>query len=246
MTTSKTAICQLCEERFDRARVTHHLKYCIRRRVANGPERREFAITNAPSEQHLCHVRISSDFPNNLHYIHLLVRPDVTLRQVDDFLREAWTEPCCPAGHNSIFTKGENRFSSDIPDHENSNLNTTMRHLWQQDGSGPDYVFDPDLFVACNLVGFGTWPVEASEANEPIRLLARNDPPDQRCTTCSKPATKAICHVRKRSLDTMTTVACDDCGNPDANWLPLINSPRAGSCQYGLPQGQDLQRPPQR
>lgn len=154
-TPGKTAVCQLCNQRLERPRITKHLKSCLRRQLATGPASHQYSVSNAPAHGHRCHLRISTDFPNNLHYLHLLVRPDVTLRELDDFIRQAWTEPCCAASHASRFTKGDHQFTSNWPAHATGKPDATLRQLWSRDGSGPDYLYDPDLFIVCNLVEFG-------------------------------------------------------------------------------------------
>jgi hypothetical protein len=62
---------------------------------------------------------------------------------------------------------------------------------------------------------------------ELVELLARNMPPEIRCSECGKPATKIVCgyyHVEENAYCAMCARKVSD----SEMMLPLVNSPRVG------------------
>jgi hypothetical protein len=64
--------------------------------------------------------------------------------------------------------------------------------------------------------------------DEPVQILARNDPLDYRCDHCGKPAVWV-------DVFEDYTLLCRDCDETDGDsegLMPLVNSPRVGVCGY--------------
>ena len=224
-----TSHCELCDQDVENYRITPHLNSCIRRHVTHKPQDKDHEISTAPPIDSVCHIRVRSQHPDDLHRLHLLARPDTTLADLDRAIRQTWTEPCCGTSHDSLIRKSWAVFSSRPQDGEHS-MDQTLAHLWSIKGSGPEYTFDPDLPFVCNMDQFGLW---RAYSDTPLRLLARNNPGEHPCQTCERPATRAFTKFRPKKPVTMTIFRCDPCAAATQDvWLPAFNSPRAGACRY--------------
>lgn len=233
-TSAKTGHCLLCGQDLDNSRVTHHLMTCLRRQTGAPAPERSVSISSADPERHASLIRIRCEIPSPDYYIHLLVRADATIRDIDVVTRELWLEPCCDRHHESHVTKGDQVFRSQPSECDaiHRGFTATLAHLWDQPGSGPDYILDRDLPVVCRLDALGTWIVNARHA---VQTLARNNLPPRRCTSCGAPATLAWSGFTKRSLNVKAHFSCGDCAPKNTDWAPVANSPRTGACRYGRP-----------
>lgn len=233
MPDARTSRCELCQHDIETHRITLHLKGCIRKHITGRAEDQAYEISSAPPGDWLCHIRVRSQEPDDLHRIHLLARPDAVLTDLDQTIRRLWAEPCCEAGHTSSFDRSWHTFSSK-PRADEDSMDATLADLWRTKGSGPDYTFDFDLPVVCRLDQFGLWE---GGSEGPVTLLARNNPIQHECQRCHQPATRAQTAMRRRKLGTMMTTLCDACAaQANGVWLPIVNSPRAGACRYGVEQ----------
>ena len=73
--------------------------------------------------------------------------------------------------------------------------------------------------------------VQEGEEDDPITILARNEPPIILCKVCGKPATK----VAGGYYNVEENAYCNKCArrSEDAEMmLPVVNSPRVGVCGY--------------
>jgi hypothetical protein len=72
---------------------------------------------------------------------------------------------------------------------------------------------------------------EGKKSKEPVRLLARNDPPAIPCGVCGTPATRVTAEGCGED-----SWLCDKCAAGDdveeEYLLPVVNSPRVGVCAY--------------
>lgn len=236
--------CQICGESYGKSGFTRHLKSC-RTKNAKPPSGK----AAGPSVHIVVEPKYASDY-----WLHLEAEPDLTLGDLDAFLRDIWLE-CC--GHMSAFEKPRSRQATGVGP-------TGMRGLAQLFGVAArfDDFDDFDEFGDTDL-GFDelirdalplkekvnyTYDFGSSTeltvrvvnefgdgaSGEGIRILARNDAPEYSCVNCGKPATQ-ICtecgwngpgegYFCKRCLKK------HDCGDEMA--LPVVNSPRSGICGY--------------
>jgi hypothetical protein len=67
---------------------------------------------------------------------------------------------------------------------------------------------------------------------DPVTLLARNDPPDIRCVVCGEPATQVCtsCNWQDQGWLCDKCAPKHECG--EEMLLPVVNSPRVGVCGY--------------
>lgn len=79
---------------------------------------------------------------------------------------------------------------------------------------------------------------ESHAEEEPVRILARNEPPEFECAECGKPA--AWINVWEDY-----TLLCDECADVeyDEGFLPVVNSPRVGVCGYTGPYDPEVFEP---
>jgi len=77
---------------------------------------------------------------------------------------------------------------------------------------------------------------------EPVEIMARNNPPTIPCRECGKPATK----VASGYYDVGEGALCDACARTSLKeyedfFLPIVNSPRVGVCGYtGDSEGEEI------
>jgi len=185
---------------------------------------------------------LMAGFPYDPRYwIHFEAPESVGLRTIDGFLRDIWLE-CC--GHMSSFTIAGERYVApsqgamrEYGDHPmNAKLADVllpgMRFLHEY-----DFGSTTELFV--DVIARGVPKAKSG----PVRLLARNDPPDIRCYACNRSAT-TICGECEEEIaepkDIASRYFCDRCiddrakhPHDDENMrMPVVNSPRMGVCGY--------------
>ena len=164
------------------------------------------------------------------YWITLLARKNATLKAIDTELRYVWLE-CC--SHLSAFTIYGEEYSS-YPDRwtTEKGMNVPLGELFSAGLTGK-YIYDYGdstylTFKVLDLVPY------APAGGKDIELVARNDPPDIRCSVCGKPATTICLECLDESPG--DAFLCDDCfGEHECDEemsLPVVNSPRMGQCAY--------------
>jgi len=99
--------CIFCKGEFDRAKMTQHLKFCK-------PRTADIKSANSTESEKtkLFHIVVEGRYLP-MYWMHLEVPADVTLTDLDDFLRAIWLE-CCD--HLSAFHIGKVSYSSQTED----------------------------------------------------------------------------------------------------------------------------------
>ncbi|AFY38303.1 hypothetical protein Lepto7376_1993 [[Leptolyngbya] sp. PCC 7376] len=218
--TTTKGICQFCGKEFSKGGISRHLKSCHMRQSAITT-----VETNQRKAQTIYHLQIQSYGDKNF-WLHLEMRGDSNLRDLDLYLRAIWLE-CC--GHLSAFSH---------------------RHSLQQEiamSHTISWIFE-ELDQLEHIYDWGT-PSETIIRHvnhrqgkmlnsEPIFLMARNNPPVYSCIQCEKPAT----HFCQECMyeDGTTGMLCDrhTKGHPHEDYgepISLVNSPRLGICGYDGP-----------
>jgi len=215
--------CNLCGGSFNKAAMTKHLAACERRK----------AIYKTPSgkgksgKKKVFHVMVEG-YDLSGYWIHLDVRADATLEDLDRFLREIWLE-CC--GHMSAFTIQGTRYEgveSEFMEEElmDVELGEVLR-------PGMKFRHEYDFGTTTEL----TLKVMSERDGElkgktTIQLLARNAPPLIICNACGKIATQVCCQC----ICSGGGWFCDKCARRhecgEEMFLPVVNSPRVGMCGY--------------
>jgi hypothetical protein len=160
------------------------------------------------------------------YWLHLEVKPKATLRSLDGFLRETWLE-CC--GHMSSFEIRDRRFDSGLEDldpDDGESMEVAVGEVLEP-GADARYVYDFGSSTELKLRVLA--PRLGKPTRELVRLVARNTAPSIRC----KRGHGDALHV------------CAGCGQPlcqactpghrcgSEMLLPVVNSPRVGTCAYG-------------
>ena len=165
------------------------------------------------------------------YWLDLEAKVNAQFSDLDRFLRRTWLE-CC--GHCSAFVIGPTRYTvaSTGPfrrDGERS-LRVRLDEVLGAMKTWFRYEYDFGSTTELRLRVRGSRLGVAGR--QPVRLLARNEPPAWACHVCGAPAT-VLCSYCADERDPML---CDQhvkghrCG--DEALLPVVNSPRMGVCGY--------------
>jgi len=210
--------CSFCNETFGKAAMTKHLKSCKQRKSAleTTSEKRKLQGTKS---LHL--VVEGRDLPE--YWMHLSVAANVTLEDLDDFLRDIWLE-CC--GHLSAFTIEGKRYSiHPMKEYGERSMKSALGNVV---GIGMKFYHEYDFGTTTELTLRVMSEQEGEAKGKSIQLLARNDPPLIACESCGKIATQ-VCAECARWF-------CDECAHKhecgEDMLLPVVNSPRVGMCGY--------------
>jgi len=201
--------CVLCKSTFDKSAMTKHLQSCIEKSQIE-----EKSIEKAKTPQIFFHVLVEGHgLPE--YWMHLKVSGSASFRVLDSFLRKTWLE-CC--GHMSAFSIGRDEVSmsrrlQDI-------LHPKMKLIHEYD-------FGSTTELLLNVIS----EFEGDMGKKKVEILARNDPPEIKCSHCDNVATH-ICV----ECDYDACWLCDDCAEDhecgEDMLLPVVNSPRTGVCGY--------------
>ncbi len=193
--------CFLCHKIISNIKIARHLNDCVKKDAEiNSKE-------NKPTK--IFRIKI---FSNKTFWLYVEMPSDASLQYLDDFLRAIWLE-CC--GHLSEFNVlGSGRYSK----------NETIEHIFKK-GIAFSYEYD---FGSTTLLQGEIIDCYYGHLDKKIRLLARNNMPVLKCTTCSS-RSKYICSSCYR-------LCCSQCCQQHKcakeGMLPIVNSPRMGICKY--------------
>jgi hypothetical protein len=220
-----TGTCALCGAKSESSEMSRHLKACLAKQpAAKKPER-------------LFHIAVEgADAPE--YWMHIEVPARVTLEDLDGFLRDTWLE-CC--GHLSAFEIGRKQYLPDeAVEHEgDESMDVALSDVLKPGMEfGHQYDFGSTTALALRVVAEYEGAPPARK-DEPVRVLARNDPPEIECGKCGKPAV-LVCP--ECMYDKMGWL-CKACAKKHENeceggemMLPVVNSPRVGVCGYCGPE----------
>ncbi len=232
-------ICHLCGQEFSKNTISRHLDKCW----AGLAVKEKYDSGALQPTKFFRLVVESPDLPD--YWIHLDLRADATLEDLDDFLRRFWLE-CC--GHLSAFTINEVRYSWRPPGGFDDDEDMFFAQMDEAFGMPREHRMEVtlDAVLSPGLSFFYEYDFGSTtelklrvlgEHEEPIRrknirLLARNEVPVMPCDECGQEADWIGTYGK--SYETRTI--CDACVEKkrltDARLLPLVNSPRTGVCGY--------------
>jgi len=225
---SETAVCGLCGGRVKVGGLTRHLASCRKAHPAKPGKKAVTTYTLKVCGRYL---------PK--YFLYLELTDNMTLDDLDLFLRGIWLE-CC--GHLSQFIIKDEHYSaspeadvdlSDFGMPEDKDSHVGLGEILAKGMTfGYEYDFGSTTHLSIKVVGVrqGT----DAPLKKPI-VLARNDPPAWTCADCGKPA------VRVDSLMGYgignDNVFCATCARKrentgDCYFLNIANSPRTGVCAY--------------
>jgi len=163
------------------------------------------------------------------YWLHVAVRSDAALHELDAFLRQTWLE-CC--GHLSAFTIDGHRYSSrPMADVGEAGMDVLVGQVLHPRAK---FFYEYDFGSTTELTLTVAAILEPETQREPVQLLARNETPRMSCEICgSTPATLVCsnCAWDGKGWLCAACVSTHRCGTDAV--LPVVNSPRVGICSYG-------------
>jgi len=232
-TLKSTGTCALCGSNFESSEMSKHLKSCRSKRDVSANAERE-------KDRKLFHIVVEgADSPE--YWMHLEASTDATLADLDGFLRDIWLE-CCD--HLSAFEIGKRQY---LPEEASGDFGDESMEIALGEVLRPRmkfahrYDFGSTTALALRAVSKyeGAPP---GPKDEPVRVLARNEPPEINCGKCGKPAV-LICPECMYDKEGWLCKACakkheEACAGAEM-MLPVLNSPRVGVCGYCGPEDED-------
>lgn len=212
--------CVFCGKEMTRGGLVKHLAACAERSQAIAKADQGSGKTGT-----LYHLQVQ-DAWQGVYWLHLEMNGAATLKDLDHYLRAVWLE-CC--GHLSRFSVG-GWSGQEIPMSRKIERvfapNVTLTHIY-------DFGTSSETLVKMAGIREGK-PL----TKHPIVLMARNDPPEEKCIVCGQPATWLClqCVSEYNEWGTLCDEHVaehphDDYGDP----VPVVNSPRIGLCGYEGP-----------
>lgn len=213
MTKQSRGMCRACGYVGTKASMTKHHTTCQVRSVTAGKPREVYRL------------RVDGGNP---FWLDIEADVNATLDEIDSFLRGIWLE-CC--GHLSEFSIGpqpdwDNFDPFKAPKKTRQPLLNKLLSVGQKFG----YTYDMGTSTYLELT------VQARETSyafpESVVLLARNLPPQWKCSQCDSPAK----WINAYDYDEATGLPKFYCGRHGRSTreeqLPVVNSPRMGECAY--------------
>ena len=204
--------CRLCQKSISRRAMTRHLKTCMKKRKSD-----EDKNNNQASFLIKAHA--------GPFFVYFEANTELTLEDVDQFLRDLWLE-CC--GHLSDFIINSVRYSRyPEPVSNEKNMKIKLKQVLKpalKFGHEYDFGTTTELELECLS--------KINRAQREINILARNDMPNFKCQKCGESATE----VCTRCIWDSEGFFCSKCAKTHKcegeYFLPLVNSPRSGLCGF--------------
>lgn len=227
--------CNGCGEAFAGSQMDKHIIPCVAKAVS---PRRESAPGQRATGSSLFGLRVWGDGYPGTYWLYLEARADLSLLDLDHFLRDLWLE-CC--GHCSAFTIGNVWYEpSKVQDlgfgpSQPTRLMKALLGEVLKVGSAFRYEYD---FGSTTDLGLKVlWKRQGKASRSGIAVWARNEAPALTCTSCKAAAqwicTECIQEVEKEACYCGRCVGKHGCDEDMS--LPVANSPRMGVCGYEGP-----------
>lgn len=220
--------CVYCGKEYTRWGMTRHLQTCA---VRAGTF--ETDAKRPGRAQEICHLLVEDVWYSN-YWLHLEISGRATLDELDEYLRVIWLECCSHLSQfliNEIYYEREPQEEWSIGETESTNapIGSVFRP-----GTIAEYEYDfgttTELKISAQTVRSGKW------GGKPIRLMARNHPPEMRCMVCGQQAEWICAECLWEGKDCFLCVQhLDKHEHDDEMTLPAVNSPRIGMCAYDGP-----------
>lgn len=221
--------CVYCGKEMTRGGLARHLRTCPQRQQAISA-----ADARRGKGQTLYHLQVQDAWTGQ-HWLHLEMRGNATLDDLDTYLRAIWLE-CC--GHLSAFEIGGVHYTQLIDDgmgfSDDQSMNVRVHRLFQPSMEIP---YEYDFGTTSELLIKVVDQRQGKPTTEnPIDLMARNvfEPPP--CAQCDQPAefVCAECIWEDEEGAVLCAIHADEHEHDDM-LLPIVNSPRTGMCGYDGP-----------
>lgn len=211
--------CYYCKETYSGKGISRHLSSHLKKNSKGNP-----------FDKKSYHIKVTG---GKLYFLHLLIREDSTLDDLDSYLRAIWLE-CC--GHMSSFeVKGKPKSNSWLMDTEEfgEDMDTKVGTLFKK-GLKLDYDYDFGSTTRLEVVVMNEYFIDNKNG---ILLLSRNEPLKILCDLCNEKPAKVMCRIWHNK----ETFFCHSCKKhhakrcedfADYSRAEIINSPRVGVCGY--------------
>lgn len=220
--------CQLCGSAFAKKDMTRHLKACTEKKdtAETASKKRRTRQTG------IFHLVVGGRF-QPAYWLHLNIRSDSTLRDLDHFLRATWLE-CC--GHMSAFRIAERTYLSQLfqessfgwgPERQEYKMDVKLGKVLRP---GMKFFHEYDFGTPTEL-SLKVFSYREGHMEERIRLMARNEPPPILCERCGAKA-DLVCVECIWAKGAWLCKKCAKSHEHDDMLLPVVNSPRVGQCGY--------------
>ena len=205
------AKCLLCGSEFTKAGMIKHLQSCLPKDIDNSLKQKDL------KRHPFFHILVTGSYSPE-YWLHLKVKSECVLKDLDQFLRDIWLE-CC--GHMSAFSYQRN----ELP------MNRKLKNVLSP---GMELLYQYDFGSTTELLVKVIAEYKGSiQKNKSIQILARNEAPEILCNECGKSPAVQICTECQWDEAGWLCQSCADeheCG--EDMLLPVVNSPRTGACGY--------------
>ena len=226
---TRLATCHLCQHPMHDSRVTAHLRGCIAKKLGLTLVERNQGFNSPHAKGTLCHVKVYT-FTQFYQVVHLLVPADGDMNNLDRAIRKAWTEPCCGQPHKAHF-RGDHGYYEDSDSKKAMPMSTKLNIAWK-DQKHPMW-FNLWPYLVAQVDQYGLY---AGEHDNLPPVLAQNQMIPQPCHTACGRTASLVRHIPMQffTAHTKRRYLCGPCAKLDGgDYLPNLNSPYAGACQYG-------------
>jgi len=202
--------CALCKSTFDKSGMTKHLQSCMKKNSIDFSS----AEGESPSLRFYHLVVEGHHLPE--YWMHLKISSQARFGDLDGFLREVWVE-CC--GHLSAF----------YIEREEIGMNRKFAHVLQPEMKlSYEYDFGSTTELTLKVVSEFKSDTKTAE----VEMLARNDPPQIKCSYCNNRATRICTECSYEGTGWLCDGCVEDHECGEDMLLPVVNSPRTGVCGY--------------
>ena len=222
--------CLFCGREFAKGGLSRHLPTCAKRLEAQTE-----ADRSKRHRQSLYHLQVQDAWGAG-YFLHLEIRGNATLKDLDEYLRAIWLE-CC--GHLSAFEiAGVSYDNTSDPWGESEGPLMGAVKVSSVFRTGLEIAYEYDFGTTSELTIKVMAQREGKPLTEhPIFLMARNNFEQPPCMICGKPATW-LCSECKYDREDDRGELCDEHADGHEHedmMLALVNSPRTGMCGYSGP-----------
>lgn len=221
--------CVFCNRSYTSRGFVRHFLSCKEKKLKDEAEAKLTKGANV-KDNRVFLIKVFSPYEPQ-YWLIIEVNANVTLKKLDDFLRNIWLE-CC--GHLSKFDIKGVSYEVLIDQEYMSYFGEKPRDMNIQLGkvldTGLQFDYEYDFGSTTNL----TLKVAGERAGQipknPIQLLVRNPEPVYDCVQCDNRKATLICAA-------CGELYCESCGDEEHEcgeemFMPLVNSPRTGVCGY--------------
>jgi hypothetical protein len=217
-----TGRCQLCGAEVEPGSMRKHLTGCIE-------EYRYEVIGRDDDSDPIAGYHLAFQAKRApVYWLHVLARADATLAQLDSLLRDAWMED---RSKHSRFVIGNSVYSSEpptsvTPTNRQGDMSVELQEVVENDQF--EYAYDLELTTKLEGRTIDQRNILPDRRETPVRLIARNDPPDIPCQ-CGSVA-QILCPRCSEGAAGWICEACagdHDCFDDGATPSRIENTPRA-------------------